>query len=90
MSILKTCKFTQEALSDYLEIKSQDAKMAEKIKKLIQNIMDTPFDGLGKPEPLKYSLTGCWSRRINQQHRLVYKVVDDGLQIISCKYNYVK
>lgn len=90
MSILKTCKFTQEALADYLEIKSQDAKMAEKIKKLIQNIMDTPFDGLGKPEPLKYSLTGCWSRRINQQHRLVYKVVDDGLQIISCKYNYVK
>lgn len=90
MSILKTCKFTQEALADYLEIKSQDAKMAEKIKKLIQNIMDTPFDGLGKPEPLKYSLTGCWSRRINQQHRLVYKVVDDGLQIISCKYHYVK
>lgn len=73
-----------------MEIKSQDAKMAEKIKKLIQNIMDTPFDGLGKPEPLKYSLTGCWSRRINQQHRLVYKVVDDGLQIISCKYHYVK
>lgn len=90
MSILKTCKFTQEALADYWEIKSQDAKMAEKIKKLIQNIMDTPFDGLGKPEPLKYSLTGCWSRRINQQHRLVYKVVDDGLQIISCKYHYVK
>lgn len=49
MSILKTCKFTQEAWADYLEIKSQDAKMAEKIKKLIQNIMDTPFDGLGKP-----------------------------------------
>ena len=90
MSILKTCKFTQEAWTDYLNVKSQDPKMAEKIKKLIQNIMETPFDGLGKPEPLKYSLTGCWSRRINQQHRLVYKVVDDNLQIISCKYHYVK
>ena len=88
MSALKSFKFTPQAYADYVEIKTTNAKMAQKIKDLILSIMDTPFSGLGKPEALKYQLSGCWSRRITQQHRLVYRVVDDELQIISCKYHY--
>lgn len=88
MSRLKSFKFTQEAYDDYVTFKNQDPKLADKIKKLIINIMETPFEGLGKPEALKFDLSECWSRRINQQHRLVYRVVDDEVQIISCRYHY--
>lgn len=90
MSHLKSFKFTKEAYADYLRMKQQEPKLAAKIKELIANIMATPFEGLGKPEALKFNLSGCWSRRINQQHRLVYRVVDDEVQILSCRYHYEK
>lgn len=90
MSALKTFKFTKEAYADYLEIKKQDPNLAAKIKTLIVNIMEAPFSGLGKPEPLRYDLSGCWSRRINAMHRLVYRIVDDEVQILSCRYHYKK
>lgn len=88
MSNLTSFKFTKEAYEDYMLMKKQEPKLAVKIKELIINIMDTPFEGLGKPEALKFDLSGCWSRRINQQHRLVYRVIDNELQIISCRYHY--
>lgn len=88
MSKLMSFKFTKEAYEDYLLLKRQEPKLAAKIKELIASIMETPFAGLGKPEALKFDLSGCWSRRINQQHRLVYRVVDNEVQIISCRYHY--
>lgn len=88
MSKLTSFKFTKDAYEDYLLFKQQEPKLVAKIKDLITNIMETPFEGLGKPEALKFDLSGCWSRRINQQHRLVYRVIDNELQIISCRYHY--
>ncbi|MBI4772541.1 MAG: Txe/YoeB family addiction module toxin [Chloroflexi bacterium] len=55
---------------------------------LIHDIQRSPFTGLGKPEPLRHELTGFWSRRINDEHRLVYKVTDDAILIIACRYHY--
>ena len=88
MSVLKTFSFTKDALRDYEAIKDASPKLALRIKDLINDIMQNPYKGLGKPEPLKYELSGCWSRRINQQHRLVYQVCDDKLVIISCRFHY--
>ena len=61
-----------------------------KIVSLIDDILRNPFDGLGKPEPLKYELKGYWSRRISDEHRLVYKINDDSVIIVSCKFHYEK
>jgi len=88
MSKLTSFKFTKEAYEDYLLMKQREPRLANKIKELIVSIMETPFEGLGKPEALKFDLSGCWSRRINQQHHLVYRVVDNEVQIISCRYHY--
>ena len=88
MSKLTSFKFTKTAYKDYLLMKQQEPRLAAKIKELIINIMETPFEGLGKPEALKFGLSGCWSRRINQQHRLVYRVADNEILIISCRYHY--
>jgi toxin YoeB len=88
MPALKRFNFTKDAYSDYEKIKTINPKMAQRIKDLIENILATPYQGIGKPEPLKYELTGCWSRRINQQHRLVYQVTDDEVVIISCRFHY--
>jgi toxin YoeB len=65
-----------------------DKKVHTKILELLQNIMENPFKGIGKPEPLKHSLKGCWSRRINQEHRLVYQITSDSVIVISCKFHY--
>lgn len=62
--------------------------MLKRINKLITDIQRDPFAGIGKPEPLKHSLSGYWSRRINEEHRLVYKVQDDNLLIAQCRYHY--
>ena len=88
MSKLTSFKFTKTAYKGYLLMKQQEPRLAAKIKELIINIMETPFEGLGKPEALKFDLSGCWSRRINQQHRLVYRVADNEILIISCRYHY--
>ena len=68
--------------------KKHDAKTAGKIIELTEDILRTPHAGLGKPEPLKHGLSGYWSRRINREHRLVYKVEDGTLFIVSCQYYY--
>ena len=65
-----------------------DRRKALKIVDLIESIVTTPFSGLGKPEPLKFELAGCWSRRIDQEHRLVYKVERDAIIVLACRYHY--
>lgn len=65
-----------------------DRKILNKIFTLIEECKSTPFEGIGKPEPLKHELSGCWSRRIDQEHRLVYKIEGDCLIILQCRYHY--
>ena len=69
-------------------VQSQDKKTLKRINKLIQNTLTTPFKGIGKPEPLKENLSGYWSRRIDETNRLVYRVTDEYIKIISCRYHY--
>jgi toxin YoeB len=66
----------------------QNRKTAKKIIKLIKEVQRHPFEGTGKPEPLKHELSGCWSRRINKEHRLVYQVYDEKIRILACRYHY--
>lgn len=65
-----------------------NASILKKIRKLIEAITQSPFEGIGKPEALKYNLTGCWSRRINKEHRIVYEVFDDKIIVHSLKGHY--
>jgi len=77
-------KLMKDVESATLELK----QVFKKINELIQAIDRTPFEGIGKPEPLKHQLTNCWSRRINLEHRLVYQVINDEIIIVSCKFHY--
>lgn len=80
--------FDADAWEQYLYWQHQDRKTLERINRLIRACQRDPFIGVGKPEPLKRELSGCWSRRINDTHRLVYRVVGKELQIIACRYHY--
>jgi len=80
--------WTGEAWKDYIYWQTQDKKTLKRINKLINNTMRQPFEGIGKPEPLRENLSGFWSRRIDDTNRLVYAVDDDYLTIISCRYHY--
>ena len=80
--------FDTVAFEDFQAWATQDKKIFSKIGSLIKDISRTPFQGLGKPEPLKHALAGFWSRHITDEHRLVYKVEKDTIYIISCKYHY--
>lgn len=80
--------FSETAWEDYVYWQKTDKKMLNRTNELIKAIMRTPFEGIGKPEPLKHGLTGYWSRRINDEHRIVYKVQDDSLLIAQCRYHY--
>jgi toxin YoeB len=82
--------FSKNAWEDYTSWLQIDKKMLRKINDLIKDIQRNPHSGIGKPEPLKYDLAGYWSRRIDQEHRLVYQVIDNDIRIISCKYHYDK
>ena len=79
---------TDEAWNDYLYWQGQDKKTLKRINKLISDSKRTPFEGIGKPEPLKENLSGFWSRRIDDTNRLVYAVDNKSLTIISCRYHY--
>jgi toxin YoeB len=81
-------KFTINAWEDYCYWQSIDKKIVKKINDLIKDIQRNSFDGIGKPEALKYDLTGYWSRRIDHEHRLVYQVIKTDLLIYSCRYQY--
>ncbi|MBV8048890.1 MAG: Txe/YoeB family addiction module toxin [Paludibacterium sp.] len=85
---MRNLKFTDEAWESNLYWQTQDKKTLRRINDLIQAAQREPFAGIGKPEALKHSLSGCWSRRIDETNRLVYEVLDDELVIISCRYHY--
>ena len=80
--------WSEQSWEDYLYWQSHDKKMLKKINTLIKDIKREPFEGLGKPEPLRYALAGCWSRRITDEHRIVYEVKDQNINIISCRFHY--
>lgn len=81
-------KWTQGAWDDYLYWQKTDKQLLKRINLLIKEIQREPFSGIGKPEPLKFGLTGFWSRRINDEHRLVYGADDTGVTILQCRYHY--
>ena len=84
----KLLTWTDEAWSDYVYWQNQDKKTLKRINKIIEDIQRSPFEGIGKPEPLKMNLSGFWSRRIDDTNRLVYAVDDIRFTIISCRYYY--
>jgi len=81
-------KFTNKAFEDFSYWLKADKRKVKRIIELIKDIQKHPFEGIGKPEALKYNLHGHHSRRINQEHRLIYKIKNDELVIISCRYHY--
>ncbi|KKF38795.1 Txe/YoeB family addiction module toxin [Hafnia alvei] len=80
--------FTDESWADYVFWQENDKRFIKRINELIKEIERTPFTGIGKPEPLKHHLSGYWSRRINEEHRLIYRVEEDRMIILSCRYHY--
>jgi len=88
MSSQRLLSWTDEAWDSYLYWQTQDKKTLKRINKLINDVKRTPFEGIGKPEPLKENLSGFWSRRIDDTNRLVYAVDGETITIISCRYHY--
>ncbi len=80
--------FNEVSWDDYLYWQKTDKKILKRINNLLKEISRNPFDGIGKPEPLKYKYQGCWSRRIDNTHRLVYEIRDDEIIILKCRYHY--
>ena len=80
--------FTDDAWEDYLYWQQTDKQALRKINQLLKEIQRAPFTGIGKPEPLKHQLQGCWSRRIDSEHRLVYEITDNKLKVIGCRFHY--
>ncbi len=85
---MRKITFEESAFQDFIEWAAINKKLYQRIVDLIMDILRQPFSGIGKPEPLKHDLKGYWSRRINDEHRLVYKVNDEAVIIVSCKYHY--
>ncbi len=81
-------EFDSNAFEDLAWWLKQDRKKALRIIELIKEIKREPFSGLGKPEPLKHELKGCWSRRIDKEHRLIYQIFDDKIRILACRFHY--
>lgn len=81
-------KFSSRAWGDYLYWQGADGKIVRKINSLIESASRTPFEGIGKPEPLRGELSGFWSRRIDREHRLVYRLKGETLEIASCRFHY--
>jgi len=81
-------EFDTDAFEDLAWWIENDRKKALKIVKLIREVQRNPFEGTGQPEALKHNLSGCWSRRIDQEHRLVYEVLDDKIRILACRFHY--
>jgi toxin YoeB len=80
--------FAEQAWADYLYWQTTDRKLLARINTLIREIQRDPFSGIGKPEPLKHAFAGYWSRRINDEHRIVYKIQADALLIAQLRYHY--
>ncbi len=85
---MKNLEFDADAFEDLAWWIENDRKKALKIIKLIREVQRNPFEGTGQPEALKHDLSGCWSRRIDQEHRLIYEVLDDKIRILACRFHY--
>ena len=80
--------WSEKSWNDYLYWQSTDKQLLKKINQLIKDIQRNPFDGIGKPEPLKHQFSGFWSRRITDEHRLIYEINENSIAIASCRYHY--
>jgi toxin YoeB len=80
--------FVDESWEDYLYWQKTDRKILDRINNLVKDISRNPYIGHGKPEPLKYKYQGYWSRRITEEHRLIYRVVNDEIHIAKCRFHY--
>lgn len=80
--------FVEQSWEDYTYWQKEDKVILKRINLLIKDIQRNPFDGIGKPEPLKYKYSGFWSRRITDEHRLIYRIEDDEIQIVKCRFHY--
>lgn len=81
--------FSERGWEDYLYWQSKNKQISKRVNLLLRDICrDDPFDGIGKPEPLKHAFSGYWSRRINDEHRLIYRIVDDVVEIAQARYHY--
>lgn len=80
--------FSADAWEEYLWFQAYEPKLVKKLNRLIRECQRTPFEGTGKPEPLKHEFTGHWSRRITDEHRLIYRVEDEQLVIVGCRFHY--
>jgi toxin YoeB len=85
---VRNLEFDPAAFEDLAWWVKQDRKKAMRVIELVQDIQRDPFSGKGKPEPLKHEFAGCWSRRIDEEHRLVYQVKDDKVRVLACRYHY--
>jgi len=85
---MRGLEFDPAAFEDLAWWVETDRAKALRIIKLLREVQREPFEGTGQPEPLKHELTGCWSRRIDQEHRLVYQVFEDRIRILACRYHY--
>lgn len=80
--------FSENAWEDYIHWQKSDKKLRRRINNLIKEIQRSPFEGIGKPETLKHALSGYWSRRMNDEHRIVYKATDEAIYIAQLRYHY--
>ena len=85
---MRSLEFDSAAFEDLAWWIEQDRAQALRIVRLVRDVQREPFSGLGKPEPLRHDLNGCWSRRIDQEHRLVYQVQADKIRILACRFHY--
>jgi toxin YoeB len=84
----RTISFTADGWEDYLYWQGHDKQILKKINQLLKDCQRDPFSGIGKPEPLRHELSGAWSRRISDEHRLVYVIVDNDVRVSACRYHY--
>lgn len=84
----KTKLYTPKFIEDFDYWREADPKLCERIERLVEETARDPFGGIGRPEPLRHELQGCWSRRINQEHRLVYRVTKEAVTFLQCRKHY--
>ena len=80
--------FTELSWEDYLYWQKNDRQKVKRINELLKDISRNPYEGIGKPEPLKFNYAGFWSRRIDEEHRLIYRIIDHEIQIVKCRFHY--
>jgi toxin YoeB len=85
---VKSLEFDPSAFDDLAWWLETDRKKALRVVKLLKEVQRTPFEGIDKPEALKHELSGCWSRRIDEEHRLVYEVQEEKIRVLACRYHY--